>query len=327
MSSSSSDDSKSDTEGTECGFDCWLKRCWVASQERGLRTLSSGSPCAKLPPVSTECMQTRTKLLYGQQPLQDWQTRLIILEGGTRDSPLSCRLVTVDLIAKEGVGVRETGEVVQYEAVSYSWGYPDFTVPILCNDVEYYITEGLHDALVCLRRENAARYLWIDAVCIDQYNLAEKARQVGNMLLIFRKARSVMAWLGRPDFPDLFPFEILCNMDIPLDEVGPAFPDGESHETYLSSATTLDNVDDRHDRICQEIWTQLQPGLTHLFSRPWFHRTWVRQESFAARRLMFQLGDRVLESEKLIRNAHFFQTRTSMNFSLADNKLLTISRL
>ncbi|PMD39508.1 heterokaryon incompatibility, partial [Hyaloscypha variabilis F] len=37
---------------------------------------------------------------------------------------------------------------------------------------------------------------WIDAICINQADLEEKASQVGAMNNIFRRASLVSAWLG-----------------------------------------------------------------------------------------------------------------------------------
>ena len=38
--------------------------------------------------------------------------------------------------------------------------------------------------------------LWIDAVCIDQFSLDERSRQVSLMHEIYTKATTVIAWLG-----------------------------------------------------------------------------------------------------------------------------------
>lgn len=44
-------------------------------------------------------------------------------------------------------------------------------------------------------------YLWIDQVCIDQSNLAERSQQVRLMGEVYTKAESVIAWLGEPQSP------------------------------------------------------------------------------------------------------------------------------
>jgi hypothetical protein len=43
------------------------------------------------------------------------------------------------------------------------------------------------------------RVLWIDALCINQDDDAERVHQVGIMGSIYRQARQVLVWLGTPD--------------------------------------------------------------------------------------------------------------------------------
>ena len=67
---------------------------------------------------------------------------------------------------------------------------------LLCNVFELPITANLDEALRHLRKTDEKRYVWIDAVCISQVDPIEKARQIGNLLRIFRKASRVVIWLG-----------------------------------------------------------------------------------------------------------------------------------
>lgn len=60
-----------------------------------------------------------------------------------------------------------------YHALSYTWGKPDFTSRIVCNGVIYTITQNLFDALRHMREEKIDRFLWIDALCINQTDLIE----------------------------------------------------------------------------------------------------------------------------------------------------------
>lgn len=39
--------------------------------------------------------------------------------------------------------------------------------------------------------------LWIDAICINQHDLAEKARQIPLMTRIYSTAARVLVWLGK----------------------------------------------------------------------------------------------------------------------------------
>lgn len=50
-----------------------------------------------------------------------------------------------------------------------------------------------------LRKTDETVTLWIDSICIDQSNLAEKSMQVALMGQIYSLASSVMVWLGEWD--------------------------------------------------------------------------------------------------------------------------------
>lgn len=72
----------------------------------------------------------------------------------------------------------------KYEALSYMWGTEDNSMPIylpsgsgkLC-----LVRRNLGLALKRLRLRNEERVLWVDAICIDQRNTAERNHQVGQM--------------------------------------------------------------------------------------------------------------------------------------------------
>lgn len=90
-----------------------------------------------------------------------------------------------------------------YAALSYEWGTPEFQETILLNGISLNIRRNLHLALAALSHNVVFRnklrgcvYLWIDALCIDQNNVAERGHQVGLMANISREAKHVMVWLG-----------------------------------------------------------------------------------------------------------------------------------
>ncbi len=58
------------------------------------------------------------------------------------------------------------------------------------------ISSNLAGALEGLRQEDEDINLWIDTVCINQYNEEERKAQVAIMYRIYKKATSVYAWLG-----------------------------------------------------------------------------------------------------------------------------------
>ncbi|KAK5996317.1 Heterokaryon incompatibility 6-like protein [Cladobotryum mycophilum] len=94
--------------------------------------------------------------------------------------------------------VRLAGEL-DYEALSYGWGDASDKQLIFRNGKPFPVTKNLDSALRHLRLADAERVLWIDAICIDQNNISERAYQVGLMRDIYVKARRVVIWLGETD--------------------------------------------------------------------------------------------------------------------------------
>ena len=74
-------------------------------------------------------------------------------------------------------------------------------MPIVINNVETRIGRNLWEALYNLRHEEEEQLLWADAICINQHDLAEKARIVPQMSLIYRRASVVIIWLGPHEAP------------------------------------------------------------------------------------------------------------------------------
>ena len=109
-------------------------------------------------------------------------------------------------------------DIPSFEALSYAWGTEAPTEQIHClaysagpateerEAVEpQSISVSLHlfEALRCLRATKfdgkRPRWLWIDALCIDQQNNDEKAIQVPLMSEIYSRAQRVVVWLGKSD--------------------------------------------------------------------------------------------------------------------------------
>ena len=58
-------------------------------------------------------------------------------------------------------------------------------MPILIDEHYSKITKNLHAALLRLRNHSFERIVWVDAICIDQADDQEKARQIQNMAKIY----------------------------------------------------------------------------------------------------------------------------------------------
>jgi hypothetical protein len=178
------------------------------------------------------------------------EIRILILHGAKEPTaPVVCSLVRMTVVP----------ELCEYEAISYCWGDPKNTagmtvrhldestvlyknkiyhkgqeVPL--GDLErlpaptirYNVTKSLHSGLVEFRYRNEPRFLWADAICINQGNIAERSRQVSFMRVIYEAAARVLVWLDAPLDPnfdgiammhDILLFtEMLANkISLPLD--------------------------------------------------------------------------------------------------------------
>jgi hypothetical protein len=83
----------------------------------------------------------------------------------------------------------------EYEALSWCWGIAAPTSYInIRKDGRIYskkVQPDLLAALKALRDPQKDRYLWIDAICINQEDIGERNHQVEMMSTIYGQAKSV----------------------------------------------------------------------------------------------------------------------------------------
>ena len=85
-------------------------------------------------------------------------------------------------------------------ALSYVWGPQTPRRFITVNGTNQFgVTPNLYDALIQLRRTQRIRQgfkVWIDAICINQDDLAERSQQVSRMCETYQSAWQVVTWIG-----------------------------------------------------------------------------------------------------------------------------------
>jgi hypothetical protein len=113
------------------------------------------------------------------------EIRLVTLLKGHWSDEIQCRLRHAPLANKPS-----------YKALSYAWGSPKATRPVLVNDCQHQVTVNLESALRRLRRADSEITFWIDAICIDQSNNTERTQQVNLMHDIFSSTEEVIVYLG-----------------------------------------------------------------------------------------------------------------------------------
>ncbi len=198
--------------------------------------------------------------------------RLLHLQPGSLSLPVRCL-----------ISIYEIDQAPAFQALSYTWGQ-EIKHRIGCDNVEYdsigrvgrflSIHENLWLALQRLRHETEERVLWIDAICINQMENAEKNVQVPLMRKLFEKADSVIVWLGEESKDSTAAFDLISRL------VAAAITELES-----SSADTK-KVFQARDLGLLALPEHSDPAwkaLDALFWRPWFSRVWVIQEIIVAR--------------------------------------------
>ena len=202
---------------------------------------------------------------------------MIELGLGEVSTPLTCRLHVSDIILFEGVALHHRQKRIDYDALSYCWSTGPAHDVIWCNAHELKISSALAAALRSFRPSllQPPRFLWVDAICINQEDPEEKARQVQIMLTIFQKAKSVLVWLDDAHDLDQEAFKFLIQTET----------DGQKMLLPLPERDTS-----AQQKMMQTVQTLCQ--------RPWFRRTWVRQEHFASRAVVFVCDGKVIASDR-----------------------------
>ncbi|KAH6683620.1 heterokaryon incompatibility protein-domain-containing protein [Plectosphaerella plurivora] len=85
-----------------------------------------------------------------------------------------------------------------FEALSYTWGSPENPVTIMVQSHPRQVTQNLAAALRRMRHVDKTRLLWVDALCINQADEAEKSLQVAQMRQVYtsKLTKQVNVWLG-----------------------------------------------------------------------------------------------------------------------------------
>jgi hypothetical protein len=111
------------------------------------------------------------------------------------------------------------------------------------------------------------RLLWIDAICINQRDSAERSSQIRIMGEIYLKAFSLVIWLGQEQDGSDLAFEALSNFvkEIP------------SPPNVLRDMTPFDEWLSQYN-LPLDRQIAIKHAIVKLYDRPWFTRGWIRQE-------------------------------------------------
>lgn len=230
------------------------------------------------------------------------------------------RLLTFSMI------VVSIDEHTPYDALSYTWGdprpnvhpqpgrRPKSSMSVLMNGARMDIGGNLFLALRQLNPSNTfvqdeelipffnnvatskverQRYLWVDALSINQGDASEKASQVEKMDQIYTNATSVIAWLGAEDEHTVMAMRVMKGLaQVPL----------EKHTDHKWYSPLQIGLDEDHPA-----WV----SLVAFFSRAWFRRVWVVQEVALSKRLYVIVG-KIAISADLLSRVTWYMLRTDL---------------
>ncbi|KAI0166875.1 HET-domain-containing protein [Hypoxylon sp. FL1284] len=221
---------------------------------------------------------------YTSLPNPDF-IRLIDLQPGKGRDLIVCKLRTVQLGLSAG----------QYDALSYFWGSQKNPMRIQVDDAGFNVGANLHSALVNLRYPDRHRTLWIDAICINQADIAERNMSVPLMRGIYSNAACTACFLGSREktTPDLYAMmEDLAKEAKELQADGrpnnfDAFPSFIRHFSHNPTRTSL------ADKYNGDL------TVNYLVMRSWWHRVWTVQEMVLSQNAVLMIGRHAIKWETI----------------------------
>jgi hypothetical protein len=195
---------------------------------------------------------------YSNHPLNPTQNQirlLCLLPHHDKQTPIIGKLSVVSLLDKP-----------VYDALSYVWGSPLSWGGLELDGGHIFIGQNLETALRYLRLSDKPRTLWVDAVCINQSDSAEKSHQVRLMRDVYSQAATVRAWIDRSIDASAEVFNHLAMM-----------PEGPRNNTNIN-------------------WLP----MTAIFRDPYWTRLWIQQEVIMAKELVMHFRSNKLDSGPLL---------------------------
>lgn len=220
-------------------------------------------------------------------------------------------------------------EAPAYVAVSYTWGDPMHSKTVRLNNKAFTVRQSCWYVLAQAQQNCITGYLWIDAVCINQGDDAEKSAQVARMGDIYRNAMQINVCLGPHEKDSAICFETAEQyIDCANNLLRRAKDDGTMREMLLhmenrgqeALAMAESYGDVKLHNFSRRVRAELQGDLqtrrffhshsaaqldrlTEAFyaitERSYFERLWIVQELLLARKAIVFCGDSALDFQDL----------------------------
>lgn len=230
-----------------------------ASHQETLTLRSVAPP----PPPSADSVYIR--------PISAKEIRILAVHPGAPTDLLRCNFHIADLHDQRP----------DYETLSYTWGNEQPVMSITLGAQEYKVTRTVHSALLALRHPTELRWLWVDALCINQQDLIEKQVQFRQMGSIYSLCTHCNIWFGLiPEEFDEQTVRMAFDAIIWLSVPRPA----NTAPFYLHS---------------KHIFEQFARVINAFMDHEWWYRIWTLQEVLLPTEKSFHWGPLSLDYKAL----------------------------
>lgn len=195
-----------------------------------------------------------------------------------------------------------------FAAISYTWGDSSTSETIEVNGHSYLVRKAAWDVLKELPSldmdcDPRPEFVWIDSICIDQSNIAERNHQVRIMRKIYSSAMVVLVWLGRPTAKSDLAMDSLASLTHRL--LGKS---AKKESSILSESRVLYGQNPNRVGYSYQgdpgvlrmvLDAEVGGAILSLFSRVYWRRIWIIQEVLLAREIRIVCGLRCMSWNKV----------------------------
>lgn len=220
------------------------------------------------------------------KPLDTGQRQIRLLRIKPAKDPsqkIKCHLFTASLDEKP-----------RYHALSYVWGDSKDRKPINLDGTDFLVTHNLYVALRRFRMKREDVVFWIDAICVNQDDLAERSSQVMLMGSVYSGAEVVKAWVGEADAGSDGALSTMekwtSNMDEKLSRVNHVVQ-------YVTDQGFEGKVFNSRDALMQK---NVVTPLNAFLCRPYWSRVWIIQELVLAPSAIVVCGQREILFDRIV---------------------------
>lgn len=258
--------------------------------------------------------------------------RLLELDPGEYETDLSARFLRHRLMDDQ------VGSMPNFHAMSYCWDRGENLAHILLRQPTaeniplaqwFTVQRNVYEALKRLRRRHEPLRIWIDALCINQSDEDERAKQVSIIGEIYSRAQETHIWLGEDELGvkaalrfirDAYnynegscPGAASCTC-IPTGHMVDveAFRAKEQHERVKTYKSLHELFRVHRQSLQADVLTafgirensqeqlELTECMSSFFCHPWFGRSWVLQEALLVRQAYVHCGNEVVDWKEVL---------------------------